>query len=100
MAAADGTHMDTYLDNLLSETSVMYGEPGGIAYRHVSDTCIALFPHVIPCGVWEAVHIIEGLLNTSEVQPTTVHADTQGQSFPVFALAHLLGFDLMPRIRN
>ncbi|GAB2465679.1 hypothetical protein GCM10027162_70850 [Streptomyces incanus] len=51
--------------------------------------------------MWEAVYIIEGLLkNTSEVQPTTVHADTQGQSFPVFALAHLLGFDLMPRIRN
>jgi TnpA family transposase len=29
-----------------------------------------------------------------------VHADTQGQSFPVFALAHLFGFELMPRIRN
>ncbi|WP_176482526.1 Tn3 family transposase [Streptomyces albidoflavus] len=101
VVAADGTHMDTYLDNLLSETSVRYGKPGGIAYHHVSDTYIALFTHFIPCGVWEAVYIIEGLLkNTSEVQPTTVHADTQGQSFPVFALAHLLGFDLMPRIRN
>ncbi|MHA5047880.1 Tn3 family transposase [Streptomyces sp. SD15] len=99
--AADGTHMDTYLDNLLSETSVRYGKPGGIAYHHISDTYIALFTHFIPCGVWEAVYIIEGLLkNTSEVKPTTVHADTQGQSFPVFALAHLLGFDLMPRIRN
>ncbi|WP_331743559.1 Tn3 family transposase (plasmid) [Streptomyces sp. NBC_00873] len=99
--AADGTHMDTYLDNLLAETSVRYGKPGGIAYHHISDTYIALFTHFIPCGVWEAVYIIEGLLkNTSEVQPTTVHADTQGQSFPVFALAHLLGFDLMPRIRN
>ncbi|MFD6278072.1 Tn3 family transposase [Streptomyces sp. NPDC060209] len=99
--AADGTHMDTYLDNLLSETSVRYGKPGGIAYHHISDIYIALFTHFIPCGVWEAVYIIEGLLkNTSEVQPTTVHADTQGQSFPVFALAHLLGFDLMPRIRN
>ncbi|GLW19943.1 hypothetical protein Stsp01_66860 [Streptomyces sp. NBRC 13847] len=99
--AADGTHMDTYLDNLLAETSVRYGKPGGIAYHHVSDTYIALFTHFIPCGVWEALYIIEGLLkNTSEVKPTTVHADTQGQSFPVFALAHLLGFDLMPRIRN
>ncbi|WP_344374703.1 Tn3 family transposase [Streptomyces mauvecolor] len=99
--AADGTHMDTYLDNLLAETSVRYGKPGGIAYHHISDTYIALFTHFIPCGVWEAVYIIEGLLkNTSEVKPTTVHADTQGQSFPVFALAHLLGFDLMPRIRN
>ncbi|MCX5096319.1 transposase [Streptomyces sp. NBC_00365] len=99
--AADGTHMDTYLDNLLAETSVRYGKPGGIAYHHVSDTYNALFTHFIPCGVWEAVYIIEGLLkNTSEVKPTTVHADTQGQSQPVFALAHLLGFDLMPRIRN
>ncbi|MFE2473434.1 Tn3 family transposase [Streptomyces mirabilis] len=99
--AADGTHMDTYLDNLLAETSVRYGKPGGIAYHHVSDTYIALFTHFIPCGVWEAVYIIENLLkNTSEVKPTTVHADTQGQSQPVFALAHLLGFDLMPRIRN
>ncbi|SCK63108.1 Transposase and inactivated derivatives, TnpA family [Streptomyces sp. AmelKG-E11A] len=77
--AADGTHMDTYLDNLLAETSVRYGKPGGIAYHHVSDTYIALFTHFIPCGVWEAVYIIEGLLkNTSEVKPTTVHADTQG----------------------
>lgn len=51
--------------------------------------------------MWEAVYIIEGLLkNTSEVKPTTVHADTQDQSQPVFALAHLLGFELMPRIRN
>ncbi|MEU0212450.1 Tn3 family transposase [Streptomyces canus] len=33
-------------------------------------------------------------------RPTTVQAYTQGQSLPVFTLAHLLGFDLMPRIRN
>jgi len=51
--------------------------------------------------VWEAVYIIDGLLkNTSEIQPDTLHADTQGQSTPVFALAHLLGIKLMPRIRN
>ncbi|MFI9237003.1 Tn3 family transposase [Streptomyces sp. NPDC053079] len=48
--AADGIHMDTYLDNLLSETSVWYGKPGGVAYHHVSDTYIALFTHFIPCG--------------------------------------------------
>jgi TnpA family transposase len=67
----------------------------------VADTYIALFSHFIPCGVWEAVYILEGLLkNTSEVQPTTIHGDTQAQSTPVFGLAHLLGIKLMPRIRN
>jgi hypothetical protein len=46
--------------------------------------------HFIPCGTWEAVYIIEGLLkNKSDVQPQIIHADTQGQSTPVFALSYL-----------
>ena len=61
---------------------------------------IALFSHFIPCGVWEAIYILEGLLkNTSDIQPTIVHADTQGQSTPVFSLS-LTRHPLMPRIRN
>ena len=57
------------------------------------------FSHFIPCGVWEAVYILDGLLkNSSDIQPDTIHADTQGQSTPVFALAYLLGIKLMPRI--
>lgn len=99
--AADGTQIDTFIENLVAETSIRYGGYGGIGYHHVADTYIALFSHFIPCGVWEAVYIIEGLLqNRSDMDPRTLHADTQGQSFPVFGLAHLLGFDLMPRIRN
>ncbi|GHE26360.1 hypothetical protein GCM10017673_30140 [Streptosporangium violaceochromogenes] len=98
--AADGTHVETYIDNLLAETSIRYGGVGGIAYHYASDTYVALFSRFIPCGVREAVYLIEGLLaNDSDIQPRTVHADTQGQSFPVFALATLFGFDLMPRIR-
>jgi TnpA family transposase len=65
-------------------------------------TLIALFSHFVPSGVWEAVFIFEGLLqNTSEViAPKEIHADTQGQSFPAFALATLLRVDQLPRIRN
>lgn len=69
--------------------------------NHVSDTYVALFSHFIPCGVWEAVYIIDGLLkNKSNIKPDIIHADTQGQSTPVFALTYLLGIKLMPRIRN
>jgi TnpA family transposase len=100
-AAADGTKYDLYEQNLLSEYHIRYGGYGGIAYHHVADSYIALFSHFIPCGTWEAVYIIEGLLkNTSEIQPSIIHADTQGQSTPVFALSYLLGIQLMPRIRN
>lgn len=100
-AAADGTKFDMFEQNLLAEYHIRYGGYGGIAYHHVADNYVALFSHFIPCGVWEAVYIIEGLLqNKSDIQPDTVHADTQGQSAPVFALAYLLGIKLMPRIRN
>lgn len=100
-AAADGTKWDLYEQNLLSEYHIRYGGYGGLGYYHVSDTYIALFSHFIPCGVWEAVYILDGLLkNESDIQPDTLYADTQGQSTPVFGLAYLFGINLMPRIRN
>jgi TnpA family transposase len=100
-AAADGTKWDVYEQNLLSEYHIRYGGWGGIGYYHVSDTYIALFSRFIACGVWEAVYILDGLLeNRSDIQPDTLHADTQGQSETVFGLAYLLAIQLMPRIRN
>lgn len=78
-AAADGTKYDLYEQNLLSEYHIRYGGYGGIAYHHVADSYVALFSHFISCGTWEAVYIIEGLLqNQSDIQPETIHADTQG----------------------
>jgi len=99
--SADGTKWDLYEQNLLSEYHIRYGAYGGIGYYHVSDTYIALFSHFIPCGVYEAVYILDGLMsNQSDIQPDTLHGDTQAQSYPVFGLSYLLGIDLMPRIRN
>lgn len=100
-AAADGTKHDLYEDNALASYHVRYGGVGGLAYHHVSDTYVALFTQFLGCGVWEGVYILDmHYKNTSNLQPDTLHADTQGQSLPIFALAHLLGIQLMPRIRN
>ena len=69
-ALADGTKWDVYEQNLLSEYYIRYGGWGGIGYYHVSDTYIALFSSFISCGVWEAVHILDGLLeNKSDIRP-------------------------------
>ena len=100
-ASADGTQWNLYEQNLLAESHIRYGGYGGIGYYHVSDRYIALFSHFIPCGVYEAVYILDGLIrNESDVQPDTVHGDTHAQSTPAFALAYLLGIRLMPRIRQ
>ena len=98
-ASADGMKWDLYENNLLSEYHVRYGGYGGIGYYHVSDNYTALFSRFIPCGVYEAIYILDPFFeNKSEVQPNTVHADTHEQSLTVFGLAFLLGIKLMPRI--
>jgi TnpA family transposase len=100
-ASADGTKWNLYEQNLLSEYHIRYGGYGGIGYYHVSDKMIALFSHFISCGTYEGIHILDGLTsNESDIQPEIIHGDTQAQSYPIFALAHLLGIKLMPRIRG
>jgi TnpA family transposase len=101
VAIADGTQMELRENTLLGERHIRYGGFGGIAYHHISATYIALFSKFITCGVWEAVYILDALLEQgSDLEPDTLHADTQGQSEPVFGLAHLLGIKLFPRMRN
>ncbi len=101
VAIADGTQMTLRKNNLMGEQHIRYGGYGGIAYHHISGEYIALFSHFISCGVWEAVYILDALLlNKSVYQPDTLHADTHGQSEPVFALAYLLGIKLFPRMRT
>ena len=100
-ASADGTKWDVYEQNLLSERHIRYAGRGGLGYYVVSDTYIALFSHFIPCGVYEAIYILDVLQkNRSDIQPDTLHGDTQSQSEAVFGLAYLLGIKLMPRIRG
>ena len=100
-AAADGTHFETFKNNLLAAHHFRYGKTGGIAYRHVSDNYIALFSRFIGCGIYEATYILDILQTTlSDLRPTRLHADSHGQSAHVFGLAFLLGIELMPRIRG
>lgn len=100
-ASADGTKWNLYEQNLISEYHIRYGGYGGIGYYHVSDQYIALFSRFIPCGVYEAIYILD-IIQSSDVDivPDTLHGDTQSQSTPVFALAFFLGIQLMPRIRG
>ncbi len=101
IAATDGTQKDLYRHNLFAEGHIRYGGYGGLAYNLVSDTYMILFTHFIPCGTWEGTYLVDLLMsNKSDIQPNTIHGDTQSQNAPVFGLAYLLGINLMPRIRN
>jgi TnpA family transposase len=98
--AVDGTQMDTWSDNLPAESSIRYGGYGGIAYRHVSGTYIVLFSHFIPVAYGRPSTSSRAYSRTRAKFSPTIHTDTQGQSLPAYGLAEMLGFDLLPRIRN
>jgi hypothetical protein len=56
-----------------------------------SPICTLPFSRFIPYGVYEAVYILDGLIeNESDIKPDTIHGDTQSQNAPVFGLAYLL----------
>jgi TnpA family transposase len=100
-AAADGTKWDMSAQSLMAEHHIRYGGYGGIGYCLVADSYIALYSRFSTCGAWEGHYILDFIQeNTSDVQPDTIHADTQGQSTTIFGLAYLLGIHLMPRIRH
>lgn len=61
-ASVDGTRFDMYEQNLLSEYHVRYASYGGVGYYLVSDKYIALFSRFIPCGVREAMYLIDALM--------------------------------------
>lgn len=99
-ASADGTRFNLYERNLVSEYHIRYGAYGGIAYTHVSDRFIALISHFISCGTYEGLFILDQLdQNESALKPNKLHGDTHQQSYAAFAMSHLIGIQLMPRIR-
>ena len=100
-ASADGMKWDLHPESLKSSYHIRYGGYGGIGYYLVSDTYIALFSRFLACGAYEGHAILDFVAeNRSLLQPSTVHSDTHGQSAAIFGLAHLLGIELVPRIRS
>jgi TnpA family transposase len=100
-ASADGTQWEMSAQTMMSEYHLRYGGYGGIGYYLIADSYIALYSRFSTCGAWEGHYILDFVEeNESDVQPDTVHADTQGQSTAIFGLAYLLGIQLMPRIRH
>ena len=90
-----------YTNNLLAEHHIRYGKYGGIGYYHVSDQYVALFGNFIPCGVYEAIYIFDGIYEIDEsIRPEIIHGDTHAQNEVVFGFAYLLAITLMPRIRS
>ena len=86
----------------LNLVNARYGtEPGLKAYSHVSDRFSPFATQTIPATVHEAPYILDGLLmNETGRRVREQYADTGGFTDHVFAACSILGYAVVPRIRD
>ena len=85
----------------MTEWHQRYGGPGIMVYWHVERRSVCIYSQVTSCSASEVAAMIAGLLRhltTAEIERN--YTDTHGASVVGFAFAHLLGFQLLPRLKN
>jgi len=70
-------------------------------YWHVEKNSACIYSQLKSCSSSEVSAMIEGLLkHCTDMEIEKNYVDTHGQSEVAFAFCHLLGFNLMPRLKN
>jgi len=99
--ASDSTHFSAYDRNIFTEWHSRYGGRGVLVYWSVDSGAMAIHSQLITCTASEVAAMIEGVMRhgtTMRVEGNYV--DTHGQSEIGFGITRLLGFDLLPRIKQ
>ena len=102
-SSSDGRMIRSYEDNLTASFNIKYKATGAMVYNLINDKQIALCSILIPCTVYEAEYVLDTFFDEDsqiETMPEIIHVDTHGQTEVLFGFCHLLGMQLMPRIKN
>jgi TnpA family transposase len=99
--ASDSKKFGAWDQNLMTEWHIRYGGRGVMIYWHVEKNANCIYSQLQRCSASEVAAMIEGVLrHCTEMAIDKQYVDTHGQSEVAFAFCHLLGFNLMPRLKN
>jgi len=99
--ASDSTHFRAFDQNLFTEWHSRYGGRGVLIYWHVEKKSVAIHSQHITCSASEVAAMIEGVMrHGTSMKVEGNYVDTHGQSEIGFGITRLLGFDLLPRIKQ
>lgn len=99
--ASDSKKFGAWDQNLMTEWHVRYRGRGVMIYWHVEKNSACIYSQLKSCSSSEVASMIEGLLkHCTDMEIESNYVDTHGQSEVAFAFCHLLGFNLMPRLKN
>ncbi|BAS11185.1 transposase for transposon Tn1546 [Arthrobacter sp. Hiyo4] len=99
--ASDSTHFRSYDQNIFTEWHSRYGGRGILIYWHVERGSMVVHSQTLRASASEVHAMVEGAIRhgtTMKVEGNYV--DTHGQSEIGFGITRLLGFDLLPRIKQ
>ena len=100
---SDSKKFGSWESNLMTEWHARYGGPGVMIYWHVERRSVCVYSQLKRCSSSEVAAMMEGLIRHAADVDSAIEAnytDTHGASLPGFAFTHLLGYRLLPRLKN
>jgi len=98
--ASDSRKFGSWDQNLMTEWHIRYGGRGVMIYWHVEKKSTCIYSQLKRCSSSEVASMIEGVLrHCTDMEVDRQYVDSHGQSEVAFAFSHLLGFDLLPRLK-
>jgi TnpA family transposase len=99
--ACDSTQVSAWDQNLLNQWHQRYKSSGVMIYWHVDKKSLCIYSQLKSCSSSEVGSMIKGFLDhDTDMDMNKVYVDTHGQSVIGFAISHLLGFNLLPRLKG
>ena len=99
--ASDSKQFGAWDQNLLTEWHLRYGGRGVMVYWHVEKNAACIYSQLKRVSSSEAASMIEGVLrHCTDMEVNRQYVDSHGQTTVAFAFCRLLGFELMPRLKD
>ncbi len=99
--ASDSKRFGSWESNLMTEFHARYASFGVMIYWHVDKGRACIYSQLKSCSSSEVAAMIEGLpRHCTDAQVQANYTDTHGASLVGFAFTELLGFKLLPRLKN
>ncbi|MFF3677400.1 Tn3 family transposase [Streptomyces sp. NPDC002120] len=99
--ASDSKKFGSWSSNFMTEWHQRYRGPGVMMHWHLEKKSLCVYSQLKSCSASEVAAMIEGVLrHCTDVEIDRQYADTHGASTVGFAFAHMLGFNLLPRLKN
>jgi TnpA family transposase len=102
--ASDSKKFGSWQSNMMTEWHQRYGGPGVMIYWHVERKSVCVYSQLTTCSASEPASMMEGLIrHSADIEASEIksnYTDTHGASLPAFGFTYLLGYRLLPRLKN